>query len=300
MRHGLAGLRALLGLGGKAAAARARPRAETSRHVMMRVTLDAKHATPVRQALTRDCAGQPWTIRVAPLHGTQRVRLSLYLPRAAVSSVMRRVAALAPGAELGQTLEVPDAPTDAWRDLLHPEPPRAEAHGERKTGTGTGTGNRNRNGDADGDGNTIARLLSEEHVVLGLDIADRDALFVQLGQFVERLCGLPAADVAASLAAREALGSTGLGQGIAVPHAQIKGPQDAMVFYVRPLAPLFFDAPDGNPVTDVIALFVPQWANTTHLHLLADIAERFCDQHFRDRLHACTDARTVCQLFRSA
>jgi nitrogen PTS system EIIA component len=285
MPHGLAGLRALLGLGGKAVPTRAHPRAEASRNVIMRVTLDAEHATPVRQALIRDCAGQPWTIRVAPLSGTRRVRLSLYLPRAAVSGVMRRVVNLAPSAELGQTLEVPDAPTDAWRDLLHPEPPpRGEAHGERKAAYG----------------NTVAQLLSEEHVLLGLDIAEREALFVQLGQLVERLCGLPATNVAASLAARETLGSTGLGQGVAVPHAQIKGLRSAMVLYVRPLAPIAFDAPDGNPVTDVVALFVPEWANATHLHLLADVAERFCDQHFRERLHACADARTVCQLFRNS
>jgi nitrogen PTS system EIIA component len=103
--------------------------------------------------------------------------------------------------------------------------------------------------------------------------------------------------VTAALETREALGSTGLGQGVAVPHGQIKGLRRAIVLYVRPATLIPFDAPDGHPVADVVVLLVPEWANTTHLHLLADVAQRFCDHHFRERLHACVDAQDVCQLF---
>lgn len=286
MRHRWAGLRALLGLATKAPNAPPRPlaRGEASRNVMMRVTLDAQHATPVRQALIRDCLGQPWTIRIMPLAGTTRVRLSLYLPRAAVNGAMRRVAALAPTAELGQLLEVPETPTGVWRDLLHPEQSPRDDSQNQHTAPASGA-------------DTIARLISNDRVLLGLEVADRDALFTVLGQFVERHGGLPAATVAANLTAREALGSTGLGRGIAVPHAQAEGLREPIVLYVRPLTPIAFDAPDGVPVSDVVALFVPEWANTTHLNLLADVAERFCDHRFRERLHACADARAVCQLF---
>ncbi len=99
------------------------------------------------------------------------------------------------------------------------------------------------------------------------------------------------------LAAREALGSTALGQGVAVPHGQIKGLQEALVLYARPVAPISFDAPDGKPVSDMVVLFVPEWANMTHLHLLAEVAERFCDHRFREQLHACGDPDAVCRLF---
>src|SRR5258708_8471911 len=114
----LAGLRALLASGTPAPHRRSHP--APARNVMMHVTLDAQHATPLRQALIRDCAGQPWTIRLVPLYGTGRVRLSLYLPKEAVSGAIQRVAHLAPTAELGQLFEIPEAPTDAWRDLMHP------------------------------------------------------------------------------------------------------------------------------------------------------------------------------------
>src|ERR1700737_604451 len=99
MTHTLAGLRAL-GLGN--VPAHRRPRPAPGRNVMMRVTLDAQHATPLRQALIRDCGDQPWTIRVEPLHGTGRLRLSLYLPKDAVSGAIQRVAHLVPAAEVGR------------------------------------------------------------------------------------------------------------------------------------------------------------------------------------------------------
>jgi len=73
----------------------------------------------------RDCGDQPWTIRVAPLHGTGRVQLSLYLPKEAVNAAIQRVAHLAPAAEVRQLREIPKALTDAWSDLIHAESSRA-------------------------------------------------------------------------------------------------------------------------------------------------------------------------------
>jgi PTS system nitrogen regulatory IIA component len=153
--------------------------------------------------------------------------------------------------------------------------------------------------EADKNADTLAQLLSPHHVLLGLDAVDRETLFAQFGHFLEQHYGLSAASVTAGLAAREALGSTGLGQGVAVPHGQIRALRHAMAFYVRPATSIPFDAPDGKPVSDVIVLLVPEWANSTHLRLLADVAQRFCDHQFRELLHGCLDAGAVCQLFSS-
>ena len=282
MTHTLAGLRALFASGKPPVPCQPRP--APGRNVMMHVTLDAQHATPLRQALIRDCVGQPWTIRLVPLYGTGRVRLSLHLPKEAVSGAIQRVAHLAPTAELGQLFEVPHAPTEAWRDLMHlASPPSVDPACEADE---MASGN-----------NSLAQLLAQDHVLLGLDVASRESLFVHLGRFCEHRFGLPAATVIAGLEARESLGSTALGQGVAVPHGQIKGLRQAVTLYVRPTAPIPFDAPDGNSVSDVVVLLVPESATSMHLHLLADVAQRFCDHHFREQLHACADAQAVCRLF---
>ena len=263
-----------------------------SRSVMMRVTLDAQHVTPLRRALTRDCAGQPWTIRIATLPHTDRVQLSLYLPKDAVNGAIQQVTRIAPAAQFGHLFEIPDTPTDGWRDLLRATSWAQAASALRPAKTSVKT--------SDDETDTLDRLLSADNVLLDADIVDRDALFAQLGTFCERRYGVPAAQVIEGLNTREALGSTGLGQGVAVPHSQIAGLFNAVVLYVRPHVPLDFDAPDAKPVTDVIALFVPEGANTMHLNLLADVAQRFCDQHFRERLHACGSAAEVCRQFANA
>ncbi|WP_232833625.1 PTS sugar transporter subunit IIA [Paraburkholderia kururiensis] len=261
----------------------------TSRYVMMHVTVDPQHATPLRKALIRDCCDQPWTLRLTSLHATGRVRLSLYLPKSAVSGAMLRVAHLAPTAEIGRLLEIPAAPTDAWQDLVHGDAraraePVAESSGREFAQAGA----------------TLARLLSPARVLLDLDIADRETLFARLGELAEHKAGLPADTVTAALAAREAMGSTGLGQGVAVPHGQVKGLREAVALYARLATPIAFDAPDAKPVRDVVMLLVPEWATSTHLHLLADVAQRFCDQRFRAQLHACADPTAVCRLFAGA
>ncbi|MBN3755538.1 PTS transporter subunit EIIA [Paraburkholderia sp. Tr-20389] len=264
-----------------------------SRSVMMRVTLDAQHVTPLRRALTRDCAGQPWTIRIATLPHTERVQLSLYLPKDAVNGAIQQVTKIAPAAQFGHLFEIPDTPTDGWRDLLRAT---SWAHAASVLRPAKTTA---RAGEDDGI-DTLDHLLSADNVLLDADIADRDALFAQLGAFCESRYGVPAGQVIDGLNTREALGSTGLGQGVAVPHSQIAGLFSAVVLYVRPRVPLDFDAPDAKPVSDVIALLVPEGANTMHLNLLADVAQRFCNQHFRERLHACGSASEVCRLFANA
>lgn len=295
MTHPMTSLRALL-RNSKAPVERAQlPLA--SRNVMMHVTLDEQHATPLRQALIRDCHDQPWTMRIVALPGTGRVRLSLYLPKTAVSGALQRVAHMAPAAELGHLVEVPDMPTDVWRGLMHTQAPAQSAPHAAESADDASEPNAVGEPRSNAAEDSLAGLISQDHVLLGVQAADRPTLFAALGRFFEKRHGLPATAVQAGLEAREALGSTGLGQGVAVPHGQIKGLRQALALYVRPAVAIPFDAPDGRPVTDMVVLLVPHWANTTHLRLLADVAQHFCDHHFREQLHACADAQAVCRLF---
>ncbi len=95
-----------------------------------------------------------------------------------------------------------------------------------------------------------------------------------------------ATEVVDSLNAREKLGSAGLGQGVAIPHARVKGLAEPVAAFVRLKAPIAFGSPDGNPVSDCFVLLVPEQPTERHLQILVDIAQMLSKGQFRDRLVA--------------
>ncbi len=145
--------------------------------------------------------------------------------------------------------------------------------------------------------NAIARILDPDHIRLGIEIADKDDLFEKIGLIVEHGDGLAHDFVARRLSRREQAGSTGLGDGVAIPHARVKGLLRAQAIYVRPKQPIPFGSPDGTPVTDILALLVPAPARTEHLEILAEAAQMFSDHRFRKHLHACNDPGAVGRQF---
>jgi nitrogen PTS system EIIA component len=145
--------------------------------------------------------------------------------------------------------------------------------------------------------NAIAQLLPAANVCLDLEATSKARLFEAIGALFEASEGLAARVVVGSLAAREKLGSTGLGQGIAIPHGRIKGLQTAVGAYARLKAPIAFDAPDGKPVAQVFVLLVPEQATEQHLQLLSELAQMFSDRAFRERLAGAADAAAVHDLF---
>jgi len=147
--------------------------------------------------------------------------------------------------------------------------------------------------------NQIAQLLASGHIVLDLAVSTKARLFEALGQLFQSTLGLSPASIVASLTAREKLGSTGLGQGIAIPHGRIKGLQSAAGAYARLATPIDFDAPDGKPVSQVFVLLVPEHATDRHLQLLSELAQMFSERGFRERLAAASTPDEIGELFQS-
>jgi PTS system nitrogen regulatory IIA component len=145
--------------------------------------------------------------------------------------------------------------------------------------------------------NHIAQLLPAANIVVDLDAATKPRLFDALGALFERNAGIAQKMVSGSLAAREKLGSTGLGQGIAIPHGRIKGLTQAQGAFVRLKTPIEFDAPDGRPVAQVFVLLVPEQATDQHLQLLSELAQMFSERVFRDRLASALDPQALASLF---
>ncbi len=143
----------------------------------------------------------------------------------------------------------------------------------------------------------ITQLLPTENIVLDLDASSKKRVFEKVGLLFENNQGIARSTVFDSLFARERLGSTGLGQGIAIPHGRIKGLKEARGAFLRLAAPVAFDSPDGKPVTLLFVLLVPEQATEQHLQILSELAERFSDRACRDALGSAESAEAIHQIF---
>ena len=120
---------------------------------------------------------------------------------------------------------------------------------------------------------TLDELIPEERVFDRLRAADKPALLTALARLAAQPLGLPPAPVAAALAAREALGSTGTGGGIALPHARLDVLAAPTGFFARLNRPMAWDAVDGGAV-DLVFLLLSPAADAEHLKALAAVARR--------------------------
>ena len=143
----------------------------------------------------------------------------------------------------------------------------------------------------------INHILPRSNVFFDLDVGSKKRVFEQVGLLLENSEKLSRSTVFDSLFARERLGSTGLGHGVAIPHGRIKGLKEARGAFLRLAAPVPFDSPDGKPVSLLFVLLVPEQANELHLQILSELAQRFSDRSFRDALTAAPDVNAARQLF---
>ncbi|CAJ6579779.1 PTS system, nitrogen regulatory IIA protein [Burkholderia pseudomallei] len=137
--------------------------------------------------------------------------------------------------------------------------------------------------------NRLAKILPLENVVIDLSVTSKKRVFEQAGLIFENQNGIARSTVTDNLFARERLGSTGLGEGVAIPHGRIKGLKHPLAAFVRLTEPIPFEAPDGQPVSLLIFLLVPEQATQAHLEILSEIAQLLSDRDTRERLHTEPD-----------
>jgi len=137
--------------------------------------------------------------------------------------------------------------------------------------------------------NAVGELLNDEDVHLDFDALDKRQLLERMAALLSRRHGLPQAKILESLIAREQLGSTGLGHGVAIPHARMPECYTAAAAFVRTRVAIPFDAPDRKPVSLFLGLVVPKHASERHLQLLATAAAMFNEKAVRENLKAATN-----------
>ena len=143
----------------------------------------------------------------------------------------------------------------------------------------------------------LSRLLPPENILLDFQATSKKRVFEHIGLLFENNQGIGQRVVFDSLLARERLGSTGLGQGIAIPHGRIEGLRAPQGAFIRLASPVPFESPDGLPVSMLFALLVPEQAAEQHLQILAELAGLFSDRARREALRAAASIDEVRAVF---
>ena len=147
--------------------------------------------------------------------------------------------------------------------------------------------------------NRLSAILPATQVLVSVDATSKKRAFEEAGLLFETQHGLNRALITDSLFARERLGSTGLGHGVAIPHGRIKGLKQPLAAVFQLASPIGFDAPDEQPVQLMIFLLVPEAATQKHLEILSEIAELLSDSGLREQMKASSDAAALHTLIAS-
>lgn len=142
----------------------------------------------------------------------------------------------------------------------------------------------------------IADFLSASDVAVGVRASDKRQLIADLARRAAGGTGVDAATIANALQAREALGSTGLGKGFALPHARVPGLTRFFGAFVRLARPIDFQSIDAAPVDLVFLLLIPPDAGSEHVAALAAISRRLRDAEVLALARKAADATALYQL----
>ena len=142
----------------------------------------------------------------------------------------------------------------------------------------------------------LVEILSPDMVLSELKAADKDSAIREMSAFIASERGLRGDEVMRTLLERERLGSTGIGEGVAIPHGKLGSVGEIVACLGRAPAGVDFDSMDGQPTYLFFVLVAPESSTGAHLKALARISRVFKDPEFRRRLMAASDADTMYQV----
>jgi nitrogen PTS system EIIA component len=146
----------------------------------------------------------------------------------------------------------------------------------------------------------VTELLDVERISCANQAGSKKRVLEQMSQLIATgQSELSQDQIFDSLVSRERLGSTGLGHGVAIPHARLKDSDKTLAAVIKLRQGVDYDAPDQQPVDLLFALLVPENSTEEHLQLLAQLAQMFSDEKFVARLRAAKDSDGLYQTLRS-
>jgi nitrogen PTS system EIIA component len=141
----------------------------------------------------------------------------------------------------------------------------------------------------------IKDFLSPSDVITDLRASNKTSVLQELARRAAAVLNMSADTISAELLKREQLGSTGMGDGIAIPHARVAGVKSPFGMLARLKEPVDFAAVDGQPVDLVFLLLLPASPDSGQLNVLACVARRLRDPRTLDRLRSASDGTALYQ-----
>ena len=135
----------------------------------------------------------------------------------------------------------------------------------------------------------LADLLTPRSIIPALKVKSKKQALQELAELGEAVTGRPGREILEGLLQRESLGSTGLGGGVAIPHAKFKDLDRIHCLFARLETPIEFEALDNEPVDLIFVLLAPEHASGDHLKALARISRSLREPKAPDRLRSARD-----------
>jgi len=146
----------------------------------------------------------------------------------------------------------------------------------------------------------ISALLSPQKIFIDTEVSSKKKLLELIANITADQTRLPESIIYTNLLNRERLGSTGLGQGFAVPHARLPDLEKTVGCFFRLKQPVNFESPDNLPVDLVFTIIIPQEAAEEHLLILSSLARIFSDADICEAIRAATSKEEIEKIIQSA
>lgn len=143
----------------------------------------------------------------------------------------------------------------------------------------------------------LAELITPERVACDVEAQSKKKSLELVSDLIAQAeDSISSLDVSESLRARERLGGTGVGHGVAIPHGRLKGTNNTLGAFIRLKEGVDFDSADRKPVDLIFALLVPEESTDEHLKVLAKLASMFSNEEFREKLRTASSSQAIYQL----
>lgn len=149
----------------------------------------------------------------------------------------------------------------------------------------------------------LRNLVTPECVILELAETDHEEVVLEMIGHLCKIGKVPSGDCYCygnAVLERESHVGTGLGSGVAIPHARVKGLKETLVVFGRSVEGVDFDSPDNAPSHSIFLMLVPEEKAAQHLQILSKLAKIFGQSELRDQLGNATSTEAICEFFASA